>query len=128
MSERSVTLQKRYRGITDKNCLRWCHGTEGLEHQKVRKFRYPLWKYAHASHRIVSCICLNCNMQFYGELAKNVPLHLPVLRLDSYFPAEIPVRTGGRRASLRGEIVRPFRRVSQEMLTDHTRLFIELVQ
>lgn len=128
MSEHAVVLQKRYRGITDKNCLRWCHGTEGLEHQKVRKFRYPLWKYAHASHRIVSCICLNCNMQFYGELAKDVPLSLPVLRLDSYFPAEIPVRTDDRIVSLRGEIVRPFRRVSQEMLTDHTRLFIELVQ
>lgn len=128
MSEKLVTLQKRYRGITDKNCLQWCHGTEGLQHQKVRKFRYPLWKYAHASHRIVSCICLNCNMRFYGELAKDVPLSLTVLRLDSYFPAEIPVRTAGRAMSLRGEVVRPFRRVSQEMLTDHTRLFIELVQ
>lgn len=128
MEAASLTLQKRYRGITDKNCLKWCHGTEGIKHQKVRKFRYPLWKYAYVSHRIVSCICLNCNMQFYGKLAEGVPLSIPVLRHDSYFAAEIPVRTGGRTTSLRGEIVRPFRHVTQEMLTDHTRLFIELVQ
>ena len=67
-------------------------------------------------------------MQFYGELAKGVPLSIPVLRRDSYFAKEIPVRIRGRTASLRGEIVRPFRHVTQEMLTDQTRLFIELVQ
>ena len=119
---------KRYRGITDKNCLYWCHGTEGIEHRKVRKFRYPLWKYAYASHRIISCVCLNCNMQFYGDLAKDVPLSIPILRRDSYFAYEVPVRVHGRTKSLRGEVVRPFRHVTQEMLTDHTRLFIELVQ
>lgn len=122
------TIHKHYRGITDKNCLYWCHGTEGIQHRKVRKFRYPFWKYARASHRIVSCVCLDCNMQFYGDLARGVPLHIPVLRLDSYFASEIPVRIGGARQALRGEIVRPFRHVTQEMLTDHTRLFIELVQ
>lgn len=119
---------KRYRGITDANCLKWCHGTEGLAHQKVRKFRYPLWKYARVSHRIVSCVCLNCNMQFYGELAASVPLHIPILRLDSYFADEIPVRINGKPQALRGEIFKPFRHVTQEMLNDHTRLFIELVQ
>lgn len=124
----TITLHKQYRGVNDKNCLKWCHGTEGLEHVKVRKFRYPLWKYAYASHRIVSCVCLNCNMQFYGELAKGVPLSITVLRRDSYFETEVPVRVGGKVASLRGEIVRPFKHVTQEMLTDHTRLFIELVQ
>jgi hypothetical protein len=124
----TLALHKQYRGITDENCLYWCHGTEGLEHRKVRKYRYPLWKYAYASHRIVSCICLNCNMQFYGELARGVPLSIPVLRRDSYFESEIPIRVNGKHPSLRGEIFRPFRHVTQEMLTDHTRLFIELVQ
>lgn len=124
----SLVQHKQYRGITDKNCLYWCHGTEGLKHRKVRKFRYPLWKYARVSHRIISCVCLNCNMQFHGELASNVPLNIPVLRLDDYFAREIPVRIRGNRQALRGEIVRPFRHVTQEMLNDHTRLFIELVQ
>lgn len=67
-------------------------------------------------------------MQFYGDLASNVPLRIPVLRLDSYFATEIPVRIGGKRPSFHGEVVRPFRRVNQEMLIDQTRLFIELVQ
>jgi hypothetical protein len=126
--ETSLTLHKQYRGITDKNCLYWCHGTEGVAHQKVRKFRYPLWKYASVSHRIVSCICLNCNMHFYGALAQDIPLHIPVVRRDSYFASEIAVRIGSKRAALRGEIVRPFRRITQAMLTDQTRLFIEMVQ
>lgn len=67
-------------------------------------------------------------MQFYGELARDVPLSIPILRRDSYFASEIPVRIGGKRQAISGEIVRPFRHVTQEMLTDHTRLFIELVQ
>lgn len=124
----SLVVRKQYRGITDKNCLYWCHGTEGIIHQKVRKFRYPFWKYARASHKIVSCICKNCNMQFHGELAKGVVLSVPVLKYDGYFADEIPVRIRGKRQALRGEIMRPFRHVTQEMLNDHTRLFIELVQ
>lgn len=128
MTDNALVIHKVYRGITDKNCLLWCHGTEGLEHQKVRKFRYPLWKFAHASYRIVSCVCLNCNMQFYGDLAAGVPLSIPVVKLDSYFAEHIPVTVHGRRQALKGETVRPFRRVSQDMLTDETRAFIELVQ
>jgi hypothetical protein len=127
-SDMLPVLHKQYRGITDENCLYWCHGTEGLAHRKVRKFRYPLWKYAHTSHRIISCICLNCNMQFYGELAADVPLSIPVARIDGYFAHTIPVRIQGKRQALRGEIVRPFRHVTQEMLNDQTRIFIELVQ
>jgi hypothetical protein len=123
-----LVLNKQYRGITDSNCLLWCHGTEGLEHRKVRKFRYPLWKYARVSHRVISCVCLHCNMQFYGDLAADVPLNIPVLRRDSYFSEHIPVTIHGRTLGLRGEIIRPFRRVTQAMLTDETRLFIELVQ
>lgn len=124
----NTLVAKHYHGITDENCLYWCHGTVGLEHRKVRKFRYPLWKYAHASHRVVCCICLNCNMQFYGDLATGVPLSIPVSPLSSYFAHEIPVRVSGKLLALRGEIVRPFRHVTQEMLNDQTRLFIELVQ
>lgn len=67
-------------------------------------------------------------MQFYGDLAHNVPLNVPVLRRDSYFASEVPVRINGRVQALRGEVFRPFRHVTQEMLNDHTRLFIELVQ
>lgn len=119
---------KHYRGISDKNCLVWCHGTVGLKHKKVRKYRYPLWKYAHVSHRVVVCICLNCNMQFHGESASGVPLSIPVTPYSSYFNHEIPVRAHGKIAALRGEIVRPFRHVTQEMLCDQTRLFIELIQ
>lgn len=67
-------------------------------------------------------------MQFYGDLAADVPLSVPVSPLSSYFAHEIPVRINGRMLALRGEIVRPFRHITQEMLNDQTRLFIELVQ
>lgn len=128
MGQSGVSIYKTYHGITDVNRLLWCHGTEGIEHRKVRKFRYPLWKYAHASHRIVVCVCVECNMQFYGDMADDVPLQIPVVRLDSYFALPIPVTIQGKAAALRGEIVRPFRRITQAMLTDETRHFIELVQ
>lgn len=124
----SLMLHKQYRGITDENCLYWCHGTEGLEHRKVRKYRYPFWKYARVSHRIISCVCLNCNMEFYGALADGVPLSVPVLRADGYFATEVQVQINGKLRPLRGEVVKPFRHVTQAMLNDHTRLFIELVQ
>lgn len=123
-----LVVSKTYRGITDKNCLYWCHGTEGVEHQKVRKFRYPLWKYAYVSHRIVSCVCLNCNMQFYGDLATNVPLSIPIIKRGGYFATEVAVSVNGRKLGLRGEIMRPFRHITQAMLNDQTRHFIELVQ
>lgn len=128
MSTTLPTLDKRYRGITDENCLYWCHGTVGVAHEKVRKFRYPLWKYAQVSHRIISCVCRNCQMQFYGEFADGVPLEIPVVRTDEYFSSPIPVRIAGKLQALRGEVVRPFRRVTQAMLTDETRQFIDLVQ
>jgi len=121
-------ITKIYRGVTDANCLLWCHGTEGIEHQKVRKFRYPAWKYAHASYRIVQCICRNCNMQFFGEYAEGVPLSIPVIRKDSYFAYEIPVRINGKLAALKGKVVRTLGQTNQEMLNDQTRLFIDLVQ
>ncbi len=121
-------LNKKYRGITDENCLLWCHGTEGIEHQKVRKFRYPLWKYVHASYRVISCVCHNCSMQFYGKYAENVPLSIPVYRRDSYHPYDIPVRVGGKLQAVKGHVVHTLGQTTQEMLNDQTRLFIDLVQ
>lgn len=121
-------LNKKYRGITDKNCLLWCHGTYGVEHQKLRKFRYPAWKYAHASYRIVTCICRNCNMEFYGKYAEGIPLFIPVIRQDDYFAYDIPVRINGRLAALHGKIFHTLGRTNQEMLTDRTRMFIDLVR
>lgn len=121
-------LNKKYRGITDENCLLWCHGTEGIEHQKIRKFHYPLWKYVQVSYRVVDCICHNCSMHFYGAYAEGVPLEIPVTRGDSYFPYEIPVRVNGKRIALKGHVVRTLGQTTQEMLNDSTRRFIDLVQ
>ena len=128
MSDSQLMVDKKYRGITDENCLLWCHGTEGVEHQKIRKFRYPLWKYAHVSHRIVQCVCRNCSMQFYGDAAAGVPLEIPVVRQDSYFPYEISVRVNGKRKALKGHVLKTLGQTTQEMLNDQTRLFIDLVQ
>jgi hypothetical protein len=124
----TLTVQKVYRGITDENCLLWCHGTIGVHHNKVRKFRYPVWKYAHTSYRIVTCICTNCNMQFYGDLAVDVPLDIPVVKLSSYFAESIPVTINGKIQALSGEVIKPFRHITQSMLNDETSAFIELVQ
>ena len=121
-------LNKKYRGITDENCLLWCHGTEGIEHQKVRKFRYPLWKYVQVSYRVVACVCTNCSMQFYGAYAEGVPLSIPVRRGDSYHPYDIPVRINGKLSAVRGQVVHTLGQTTQEMLNDQTRLFIDLVQ
>ena len=125
---KALTLNKTYRGITDENSLFWCHGVVGVEHHKVRKFRYPLWKYAQVSHRIVSCVCLNCNMTFYGRFAESVPLKIPVVKIDDYFATPIVVTSSGKKLSLRGQILGPWRAITQSMLTDETRTFIELIQ
>lgn len=126
--DKTLTLSKTYRGITDENCLYWCHGVIGVEHQKVRKFRYPLWKYAQVSPRVISCICLNCNMIFYGSFTEGVPLTIPVVKIDNYFATPIPVTSTGKKLSLRGQILGPWRAITQSMLTDETRTFIELIQ
>lgn len=67
-------------------------------------------------------------MHFYGEFAASVPLSVPIVRHDTYFAEPIAVTVSGKRQALRGDVVRPFRCVTQAMLTDETRLFIELVQ
>ena len=124
----SLMIEKKYRGITDENCLLWCHGTEGIVHQKVRKFRYPLWKYIQTSYRIVSCVCNNCSMQFYGEYAVGVPLSIPIIRKDSYFPYIVPIRVNGKLSAIKGQVVKTLGQTTQEMLNDRTRMFINLVQ
>jgi hypothetical protein len=128
MSDLSPTITKQYRGVTDENTLVWCHGTEGVEHQKIRKFRYPLWKYAQTSYRIVSCVCRHCSMQFYGKFTEGVPLAIPVRRIDSYHPYDIPVRINGTLAAIKGQVVHTLGNTTQEMLNDRTRMFIDLVQ
>jgi hypothetical protein len=128
MADTTLIINKQYRGITDENCLLWCHGTEGIEHQKIRKFRYPLWKYAQVSYRVVQCICRNCSMQFYGQYAEGIPLSIPVRRTDSYIPYEIPVRVNGKQLAIKGHIVKTLGQTTQEMLNDRTRMFIDLVQ
>lgn len=128
MTDSQLMIDKKYRGITDENCLLWCHGTEGVEHQKIRRFRYPLWKYVQVSYRVIQCVCRHCSMQFYGEYAAGVPLAIPVRRGDSYFPYEIPVTVNGKRRALKGRIVKTLGQTTQEMINDSTKQFIDLVQ
>ena len=67
-------------------------------------------------------------MQFYGDAAAGVPLEIPVVRQDSYFPYEISVRVNGKRKALKGHVLKTLGQTTQEMLNDQTRLFIDLVQ
>lgn len=121
-----------YKGVLHPDSLIWCHGSIGLEHEKTRRFRYPFYKYSHTQdasvYKIIICVCKNCNMTFYGDHTKLVPLSIPIRKLDSYTPYEIPVSINGKTIGLRGEIVTPFRQATQEELTDETREFIEKVQ
>lgn len=128
MTAGALTIEKVYRGINDKNCLIWCHGTPGLEHHKIKRYRYPLWKYASVSHRIVVCICTNCNMQFYGDMADGIALNIPVANLGNYFAQPIQISVNGIKTALNGELIPPFRHITQQMLNDETHNFIELVQ
>lgn len=125
-------INHKYKGVLHPDSLLWCHGSIGLEHKKIRKFRYPFYKYSHTQdasvYKIIICVCENCNMTFYGEDAQDTPLSIPVLRLDSYKPYEIQVKVKGKALALRGEIVTPFRQATQEEITDETRAFIERVQ
>ena len=130
--KKAVSLQKVYKGVLHPDSLLWCHGSIGLEHKKIRKFRYPFYKYSHTQdasiYRIIICVCENCNMTFYGADALDTPLAIPVKRLDSYKPYEIQVKIEGRALALKGEIVTPFRQATQEEILDETREFIERVQ
>ncbi len=130
---RSISLlDKKYKGILHPDSLRWCHGTEGVEHDKVRKFRYPLYKYVQVKERrYIACICRNCPMVFFGEAAQGVPLEIYVFKHPTtYMKYELPVRVNG--------VVKYPPRVrmkntklgwaTQEMIIEDTRLFIERVQ
>lgn len=131
---KNVTLgiNHKYKGVLHPDSLLWCHGSIGLEHKKVRKFRYPFYKYSHTEdasvYRIIICVCENCNMTFYGADALGTSLSIPVKRLDSYRPYEIQVHIKDRALALKGEIVTPFRQATQEEILDETREFIERVQ
>lgn len=125
-----ISLKHTYKGVLHPDSIRWCHGSVGLEHEKVRKFRYPLYKYSHtvdaSRYRVVMCVCKNCNMTFPND--KRAPLSIPVKVIGNYTPYEVQVRVRGRLMALQGEIVSPFRKASIEEITDETRDFIEKVQ
>lgn len=127
-----MELQKVYRGVNDKNSLLWCHGTEGLEHVKVRKFRYPYWKYIDVDDvKVIWCVCLNCNMHFYGELAVGVPLSIPVkIDKDEFYVYSIPVTVNGKKQAIKGEVIykNRLRGLPIELINYRTRDFIEKVQ
>lgn len=122
----------KYKGVLHPDSLIWCHGSCGIEHNKVRKFIYPLYKYAQINdsllHKLIICVCTNCNMTFYGESAKGISLSVPVSRLDSYLAYEVIVKINGVAQSIRGELLFPFRRASQEEITEDTRNFIDRVR
>lgn len=130
--EKSLSLHKTYKGVLHPDSLLWCHGTPGLEHKKVRKFRYPFYKYSHtvdaSVYRIIVCVCENCNMTFYGELAQGISLSIPVKFLGQHKPYEVQVKSNGKQLAIKGEIMTPFRQATQEEITLETREFIEHVQ
>lgn len=121
-----------YKGVLHPDSLLWCHGSIGLEHEKIRKFRYPFYKYSHTEdasvYKVIICVCKRCNMTFWGDHTKEIPLSIPVYKQDSFKPYEIPVRLNGKTLALRGEIVTPFRQATQDEINEETRIFIEHVQ
>lgn len=125
-------IDKHYKGVLHPDSLIWCHGAKGVGHNKIRKFFYPFYKYSHTKnasvYRIVICICINCTMVFRGDETKNVPLSIPVKKIDSYLPYEIRVKVNGKSQSLKGELITPFRQATQEQINDDTRIFIDLVR
>lgn len=125
-------MENKYKGVLHPDSLMWCHGRYGLEHNKMRKFIYPFYKYSQTEdasvYRIITCVCTNCNMTFYGESASEVSLSIPVCKLGGYSTYEVVVRVNGEAQSIKGELIFPFRKASQEELNDSTRLFIDMVR
>lgn len=121
-----------YKGILHKDSIRWCHGAVGVEHEKRRKFRYPLYKYVLVKEmRYIACVCNNCSMIFFGNETVGVPLEIYVFKHPTtYMTYELPVTVNGKTN------YPPQRRMkntklgwaTQEMITEDTRLFIERVQ
>lgn len=124
-------LNHKYKGVLHPDSFLWCHGSVGLEHEKTRRFRYPFYKYSHTEdasvYRIIICVCKNCNMTFWGDETKNVPLSIPI-KMQLNKPYEIAIQLDGRQLALRGEVITPFRQATQEEITIETREFIERVQ
>lgn len=128
----ALGINHKYKGVLHPDSLLWCHGSIGLEHKKVRKFRYPFYKYSHTEdasvYRIIICVCVNCNMTFYGADALGTSLSIPVKRADSYGAYNVQVKINGKLQALKGEVLTPFRQASQAEIIDDTREFIERVQ
>lgn len=130
---RSVALvDKKYKGISHPDSLRWCHGTEGIEHVKIRKHRYPFYKYVTVQElKYVVCVCTKCNMHFYDKDSWSAPFIIRVYTYpENYFAYYLPVKMNGKvikpkpkkmRNSLLGW-------VNQEMIVEDTRRFIDRVQ
>ena len=131
---RSLALKdKKYKGVLHPDSLRWCHGREGLEHKKVRKFRYPLWKYARISEvRIVLCVCENCSMLFFGEHVNGARLKINVDFSGSDFEHYlVPVTLNGRSLGINAPVVRRGSlgwNTNQEIINISTKEFIEKIQ
>lgn len=123
---------KQYKGVLHPDSLLWCRGSIGLEHRKIRKFIYPFYKYSQTQdatvYKIIMCVCQNCNMVFYGEDTLRIPLSIPIYKLDGYSSYELAVKVSGKAQSIKGELIYPFSKVSQEEINDKTRAFIEMTR
>jgi hypothetical protein len=130
--QKAVSINKHYKGVLHKDSLRWCHGSVGLEHEKERRFRYPLFKYVQVYQiRVIVCTCRNCNMIFYDQESWKAPLKIPVYKHPStYFYHQIPVSVKGKYLPI-NEIAQRKTMLgwaTQEMINEDTRNFIEKVQ
>ncbi len=130
--KKALALQKVYKGLLHPDSLLWCHGSIGLKHDKVRKFRYPFYKYVLVHEvRYIACVCKNCNMTFWGELANGVPLEIPVYcHPTSYISYALPVTVNGSKVYPNKVSVKTTNLgwATQEMIIEDTRRFIDRVQ
>lgn len=128
----STLSTKKYKGILHRDSIRWCHGTPDIEHKKVRKFRYPFYKYVQIHEfRVILCVCKNCSMIFWGAEAVGVPLSIPVYKHPTcYFYYQIPVSVNGKIVPITEIAPRKTNLgwATQEMINEDTRRFIDRVQ
>lgn len=104
----------------------------GIEHKKTRRFRYPFWKYVSIDdYKTIVCICKNCNMKFYGELAKNIPLSIPIrINEDDFYAYSVFVSVNGKQQAILGTMINKkiLGSITQEIINYRTRDFIEKIQ